>query len=211
MSDRTKTAEEIRAEIEDTRAHMSEDIEALKQRLDPATMRNDVKERVQERVRETSSKLVGRAMENPSPLALLGLGLMAAGLYVGYTALQKQNTIRGDRMLPPARSGMQQAHTRERRVEVFNRETDEGYFRQHFKANFAHAGQAFEAYAPAYQLGASLAQVHHDRPWGEVEVEAKERWEASFDKPWRTYQNAVRYGYERGRMREPQAKVHPTQ
>lgn len=91
--------------------------------------------------------------------------------------------------------------------EPFDFEADEKYFQQHHEANFAHAGGDFHVYAPAYHLGASLAQVHHDMPWEGVEAEAQERWEATFDEPWRTFQDAVKYGYERGRMHDVQAKV----
>jgi ElaB/YqjD/DUF883 family membrane-anchored ribosome-binding protein len=77
--------EDIREDIEQRRAQMSETIDAIQDRLNPKRLMNDAKETVRaaavgkvidmmNSASESASGLVGRIKENPLPAALIGLG-----------------------------------------------------------------------------------------------------------------------------------------
>ncbi len=71
--------EVTRVEIEQTRADMSETVDAIQERLSPENLKDQAKERVREatvgRARETGSGIMETIRENPVPAALTGIGL----------------------------------------------------------------------------------------------------------------------------------------
>ena len=93
MSDQNKTPEEIRAEIEETRDRISEDIDELGYRLGPEGLRDRAQETIHEaqdalydatrgvtdsvgeRAEALSSGLVDRIRDNPLPATILGAGI----------------------------------------------------------------------------------------------------------------------------------------
>ena len=79
------STEEIRVDIEDTRAQMSETIDEIQERLSPRRLMQDAKETVRDATvgkvsdmmsdaTESASGFVDRIKENPLPAAMLGLG-----------------------------------------------------------------------------------------------------------------------------------------
>lgn len=66
---------QTRAEIERTRADMSETVDALQERLSPQNIKEQAKVQVKETARETGSGLVDRIKQNPVPAAMVGIGL----------------------------------------------------------------------------------------------------------------------------------------
>jgi ElaB/YqjD/DUF883 family membrane-anchored ribosome-binding protein len=68
-----------RAEIERTRADMSETVDAIQERLSPENLKEQTKDRVKEatvgRAQETGSGIVETIRANPLPAALTGIGL----------------------------------------------------------------------------------------------------------------------------------------
>ncbi|MBP0592347.1 hypothetical protein J8I87_21955 [Paraburkholderia sp. LEh10] len=73
-------------------------------------------------------------------------------------------------------------------------------FRTHYDAEYSHEGLRFDEYVPAYHYGASMAREirYRDRPWDEVEPQAREDWER--DRPvgsWERFKAAVRHGWDR--------------
>ena len=68
-----------RAEIERTRADMSETVDAIQERLSPENLKEQAKDRVKEatvgRAQEAGSDIVGTIRQNPIPAALTGIGL----------------------------------------------------------------------------------------------------------------------------------------
>ncbi len=71
--------EVTRVEIEQTRADMSETVDAIQEKLSPDNLKEQAKERVREatvgRAKETSSGIMETITENPIPAALTGIGL----------------------------------------------------------------------------------------------------------------------------------------
>ena len=58
----------------------------------------------------------------------------------------------------------------------------------------------YEDYVPAYRYGAEIGRDarYRDRPWDEVEPEARRHWEStSPDSTWERFKLAVRHGWER--------------
>ncbi|MGI6208011.1 MAG: DUF3618 domain-containing protein [Anaerolineae bacterium] len=85
-----ESPEEIREDIEDTRAEMSETVDALQERLSPERLRQeatitvreatigraeDMAERASKRARSFTSTLMDTVKSNPVPAALAGIGL----------------------------------------------------------------------------------------------------------------------------------------
>ncbi len=68
-----------RAEIERTRADMSETVDAIQERLSPENLKEQAKDKVKEatlgRAQEAGSGIVGTIRQNPIPAALTGIGL----------------------------------------------------------------------------------------------------------------------------------------
>jgi len=89
-SDEEATPEEIRADIEQTRAELSETIDAIQEKLAPDTLKEQAKEVVrdatvgraeqalgeaQETVRGAGTGIMDMIKQNPIPVAMVGLGL----------------------------------------------------------------------------------------------------------------------------------------
>jgi len=89
-SDEEARTEEIRTDIEQTRAELSETIDAIQEKLAPDTLKEQAKEVVrdatvgraeqalgeaQETVREAGTGIMDMIKQNPIPVAMMGLGL----------------------------------------------------------------------------------------------------------------------------------------
>ncbi|MFM0211919.1 hypothetical protein PQQ96_31490 [Paraburkholderia sediminicola] len=75
-------------------------------------------------------------------------------------------------------------------------------FRTHYDEQYGTGtGNArYEDYVPAYRYGAEIGQDarYRDRPWDDVEPEARRHWETtSPDSTWERFKLAVRHGWER--------------
>lgn len=73
-------------------------------------------------------------------------------------------------------------------------------FRSHFDAQYAAESTRYEDYVPAYRYGAEIGKDvrYRDRPWDDVEPEARRHWErTSPDSTWERFKLAVRHGWER--------------
>jgi len=73
--------EATRAQIELTRVEMTETVDALQNRLDPETLKEQARTRAKETARDTGSQLVETLKQNPMPVAIIGglLGLAILG------------------------------------------------------------------------------------------------------------------------------------
>jgi Protein of unknown function (DUF3618) len=81
--------EATRAQIELTRAEMTETVDALQDKLDPQRL----KERARDTARSTGSDLLGNVGQNPVPVAVAG-GLLLAMLLVGRLLRRRdKNTV----------------------------------------------------------------------------------------------------------------------
>ncbi|HEY2019892.1 hypothetical protein [Paraburkholderia sp.] len=73
-------------------------------------------------------------------------------------------------------------------------------FRTHYDEQYAAENARYEDYVPAYRYGAEIGHDmrFRDRPWEEIEPEARRHWEtASPDSTWERFKLAVRHGWER--------------
>lgn len=73
-------------------------------------------------------------------------------------------------------------------------------FRTHYDEQYAAANARYEDYVPAYRYGAEIGRDarFRDRPWEEIEPEARRHWETtSPDSTWERFKLAVRHGWER--------------
>jgi ElaB/YqjD/DUF883 family membrane-anchored ribosome-binding protein len=79
-------SEELRMDIERTRARMAEDVEAIGEKLSPDNLKHEAKQAfsrevnqrtaaVRSRVRHASESVIGPVRANPIPFALIGLGV----------------------------------------------------------------------------------------------------------------------------------------
>jgi ElaB/YqjD/DUF883 family membrane-anchored ribosome-binding protein len=78
LRERAASGDEVaqsRAEIEHTRADMSETVDALQERLSPQNIKEQAKVQAKETVRESGSGFVDRIKQNPVPAAMVGIGL----------------------------------------------------------------------------------------------------------------------------------------
>ncbi len=64
-----------RAEIERTRADMSETVDAIQNKLSPRNLKEQAKEQAKDTAKGTGSTIMGTIRENPLPAALTGIGL----------------------------------------------------------------------------------------------------------------------------------------
>lgn len=76
----------------------------------------------------------------------------------------------------------------------------ESEFRRHYDGHYAQSGYAYNQFRPAYQHGFELGFDPHyrDMDWPSIETEARRTWNESRMGLWDRYQEAVRYGWERG-------------
>ncbi|MFM0740809.1 hypothetical protein PQQ51_26500 [Paraburkholderia xenovorans] len=75
-------------------------------------------------------------------------------------------------------------------------------FRTHYDEQYAAGAEEtrYEDYVPAYRYGAEIAHDtrYRDRPWEDIEPEARLHWETtSPDSTWERFKLAVRHGWER--------------
>jgi hypothetical protein len=75
-------------------------------------------------------------------------------------------------------------------------------FRTHYDAQYASDQARYEDYVPAYRYGATIARDvrYRDRPWDEVEPEARRHWETTSPgeiDTWERFKAAVRHGWDR--------------
>jgi hypothetical protein len=75
-------------------------------------------------------------------------------------------------------------------------------FRNHYDEQFAGGETRYEDYVPAYRYGATIGRDsrYRDRPWDDVEPEAREHWETTSPATtdtWERFKAAVRHGWDR--------------
>ncbi|HEY3600027.1 MAG TPA: hypothetical protein VGL08_21230 [Paraburkholderia sp.] len=74
-------------------------------------------------------------------------------------------------------------------------------FRTHYHEEYGtSAGARYDEYVPAYRYGASMGRDmrYQDRPWDDVEPEARQDWErTSPEGSWERFKAAVKHGWER--------------
>jgi hypothetical protein len=75
-------------------------------------------------------------------------------------------------------------------------------FRNHYDELYASGDERYEDYVPAYRYGATIARDmrYRDRPWDDVEPEARSHWETTTSgspDTWERFKAAVRHGWER--------------
>ncbi len=78
-------------------------------------------------------------------------------------------------------------------------------FRRHFEESYPETGKEWATTGPAYDYGYELAQheAHLDRPWEDVEKDARKGWLRGYaheEADWEMARGAMAYGYERGQM-----------
>ena len=150
----------------------------------------------------------------------LGIGATVAGVAAAFFALRDRGNESRRRALPPPggssagrarpseRAGRAQttrtseagSHRTDAGTRTYSAAADEKYFEEHFRTHYGSGD--FSDYRAAYLFGTSLAEDERylDLPWDRLEEEAKRRWEEAFIDPWSTREEAVRYGYDRGKM-----------
>ena len=149
----------------------------------------------------------------------LGIGATVAGVAAAFFALRdRQSEPRRRALPPPGASSFEEGSTTSAAStsatrssgsrtspgsspESYSPDADEKYFEQHFETHYK-SGGSFSDYQAAYLFGTSLSEDDRylDLPWDEVAPEAKRRWEEEYIDPWETRKEAVKYGYDRGRM-----------
>lgn len=74
-------------------------------------------------------------------------------------------------------------------------------FRAHYDEQYAAADAPYEDYMPAYLYGTEIGRDarFRDRPWEDIEPEARRYWETTSpeDTTWERFKLAVRHGWER--------------
>ncbi|OLL31942.1 hypothetical protein BTH42_09950 [Burkholderia sp. SRS-W-2-2016] len=121
----------------------------------------------------------------------VGRSALAAGAVPGSGAVMQPSEIVSGSAQPTAGLGGQMPN------EYLEYEED---FRAHYDDEYASADARYEDYVPAYRYGAEIGRDarFHDRPWEEIEPEARRHWEAtSPDTTWERFKVAVRHGWER--------------
>jgi hypothetical protein len=86
------TTEEIRSQIEQTRAKMTETIDAIQNRLSPRRLMTDAKEKVKDRTAFGAERAIQAVKSNPVPMALIGSAV--AALAVGAWIRSRNGTSR---------------------------------------------------------------------------------------------------------------------
>jgi uncharacterized protein (TIGR02271 family) len=76
-------------------------------------------------------------------------------------------------------------------------------FRTHATSAFAHRGQAYEHWAPAYRYGYTLAgdPRYTGRDWPAIEADARRDWEQQHRGTWEEMKDAIRYAWDKVRGR----------
>jgi uncharacterized protein (TIGR02271 family) len=76
-------------------------------------------------------------------------------------------------------------------------------FRTHATSAFAHRGQMYEHWAPAYRYGYALASDprYTGRDWAALEADARRDWEQRHRGTWEEMKDAIRYAWDKVRGR----------
>ncbi|MEA3130049.1 MAG: hypothetical protein QOF46_1844 [Paraburkholderia sp.] len=120
-----------------------------------------------------------------------GRSAIAAGAMPGSGAILQPSEVVSEAGQPTAGLGGQMPN------EYLEYEED---FRAHYDEQYSTENARYEDYVPAYRYGAEMAQDerYRDRPWDDVEPEARRHWETtSPDSTWERFKLAVRHGWER--------------
>lgn len=120
-----------------------------------------------------------------------GRSAIAAGSVAGSGAVMQPSEIVPNATQPAGAMGGQIPN------EYLEYEED---FRSHYDEQYAAENARYEDYVPAYRYGAEIASDtrYRDRPWDEIEPEARDHWErTSPDSTWERFKLAVRHGWER--------------
>ncbi|MET0514798.1 MAG: hypothetical protein ABW047_05655 [Nitrospiraceae bacterium] len=86
-------------------------------------------------------------------------------------------------------------------LERFRRE--EPQFREHYAIHYAGSGSSYNQYRPAYRYGYELStnERYETLNWSTLEQQAHRGWNDAMGL-WDWYKEAVRFGWERGMIRE---------
>ncbi|MBB5501325.1 hypothetical protein [Paraburkholderia sp. MM5384-R2] len=120
-----------------------------------------------------------------------GRSAIAAGSVPGSGAVMQPSDIVPEGGQPGTGPGAQMPN------EYLEYEED---FRAHYDEQYAAANARYEDYVPAYRYGAEIARDarFRNRPWDEIEPEARRHWETtSPHSTWERFKLAVRHGWER--------------
>jgi hypothetical protein len=76
-------------------------------------------------------------------------------------------------------------------------------FRKHYGTAFGSSGVAYAEYEPAYRYGYELGtnERYRGRDWAALEAEARRDWEARHPSTWERFKEAIRYGWDKVRVR----------
>lgn len=80
----------------------------------------------------------------------------------------------------------------------------ESDYQEDFARRFAQSGVVYDHFSPAYRYGYNLATGPRfaGAEWTEVEAQARHEWEERNPGSWPAVQDAVRYAWERARLRK---------
>jgi hypothetical protein len=120
-----------------------------------------------------------------------GRSAIAAGSVPGSGAVMQPSEVVSEAGQPTAGLGGQMPN------EYLEYEED---FRSHYDEQYAAESARYEDYVPAYRYGAEIGNdaQFRDRPWEDIEPEARRHWETtSPDSTWERFKLAVRHGWER--------------
>ncbi|CAB3797519.1 hypothetical protein LMG28614_04588 [Paraburkholderia ultramafica] len=121
----------------------------------------------------------------------VGRSAIAAGSMPGSGAVMQPSEVVSETGQPTAGLGGQMPN------EYLEYEED---FRSHYDEQYAAENARYEDYVPAYRYGAEIGKDarFRDRPWDDIEPEARRHWETtSPDSTWERFKLAVRHGWER--------------
>ncbi|QQC66616.1 hypothetical protein [Paraburkholderia ginsengisoli] len=121
----------------------------------------------------------------------VGRSAIAAGSMPGSGAVMQPSEVVSEAGQPTAGLGGQMPN------EYLEYEED---FRSHYDEQYAADDARYEDYVPAYRYGAEIGNDSRfrDRPWDDIEPEARRHWETtSPDSTWERFKLAVRHGWER--------------
>jgi hypothetical protein len=76
-------------------------------------------------------------------------------------------------------------------------------FRKHYVTAFGDRGAAYTDYEPAYRYGYELGtnERYRGRDWAALEADARRDWEARHPSTWERFKDAIRYGWDKVRVR----------